>query len=94
MNTFLGETFQPERDKVRLNKQFLAVRTLMLDGQYRTLADISFATGAPEASASARLRDLRRNGYMVDRRYIRRGLFEYKVVAPFQPAQLTLAVAC
>lgn len=59
-----------------------AVRDFMSDGSWRTLYVIAHFTGAPEASASARLRDLRRAGYTVVRRRTAgmRGLWEYRVV--------------
>jgi hypothetical protein len=52
------------------NIQRERIRLLMLDGMLRTLAEISQAVGAPEASVSARLRDLRKaqyGGYTVNR---------------------------
>lgn len=60
---FDGETADAELDGPRLNKQLQAVRALMSDEQWRTLADISAAIGAPEASVSARLRDLRKSRF-------------------------------
>jgi len=54
----------------------------MSDGQWRTLGELSALTGDPEASISARLRDLRKprfGGLTVERKYIRRGLFAYRV---------------
>ena len=81
-----GTTFDPALDGPRLNKQTQAVHGLMADGAWRTLAEITAATGAPEASASARLRDLRRvHGLMVERRRrgdLARGLHEYRLVTP------------
>jgi hypothetical protein len=44
-------------------EQLVRVRELMRDGKERTLAEISEITGDPEASVSARLRDLRRPKY-------------------------------
>ena len=44
-------------------EQLVRVRELMRDGKERTLAEISEITGDPEASVSARLRDLRRPRY-------------------------------
>jgi len=47
------------------------VFALMSDGVFRSLAGIAHATGFPEASISARLRDFRRpkfGGYTVERR--------------------------
>jgi hypothetical protein len=77
-----GETFSPERDGARLGAQYLRVRDLMRDGVWRTLEGISAATGDPQASISARLRDMRRNGFTVERRYIANGLWEYRMVKP------------
>ena len=79
MNT---ETYTEERDGARIAKQREAVLNLMRDGQWRTLAEISAATGAPEASASARLRDLRKErfgSHTVDRTHVSRGLWRYRI---------------
>ena len=78
-----GETFDRKRDGARLNAQAAAVFSYMQHGEWRTLADIAAATGAPEASVSARLRDLRQakfGGYTVERRYIAKGLWQYRLV--------------
>lgn len=66
----------------RLAHQLARVRTLMLDGVARTLGDIEAELGYPQASISARLRDLRRkeNGeFIVDRKHIKNGLWSYRV---------------
>jgi hypothetical protein len=79
---FDGKTYEPELDHARLGNQLAAVRDLMADGKHRTLADISKATGFPEASVSARLRDLRKlkfGGLNVQRDRIGEGLFVYWV---------------
>jgi hypothetical protein len=79
-----GETFDRKRDGARLNAQAQAVFSYMQHGDWRTLADIAAATGHPEASVSARLRDLRKptlGGFTVERRYIARGLYQYRVIA-------------
>ena len=78
-----GETFEPDRDRKRLNKQAQDVYSLMSDGHWRILADIAAHTGHPEASISARLRDLRKprfGGHTVERRYIASGLYQYRLV--------------
>ena len=80
-----GETFDVKRDGPRLNAQAAAVFAYMRHGEWRTLADIAANTGHPEASASARLRDLRKpsmGGYTVERRYIANGLWQYRLVLP------------
>ena len=78
-----GSTFEPALDRERLGHQLGAVADFMRGGGWHTLAEISAATGAPEASASARLRDLRRAGFVVERRRrgdARRGLHEYRLI--------------
>ena len=80
---FDGATYVHDRDSARLGDQMLAVLSVMSDGKWRTLADIASETNAPEASVSARLRDLRKprfGGYTVNREYIRRGLYQYQLV--------------
>jgi hypothetical protein len=53
----------------------------MLDGRKRTLREISDAVGAPEASCSARLGDMRADGYDVERERVpgMNGLWRYWV---------------
>lgn len=86
---FDGETFEAERDGSRLTQQIHAVRRLMADKNWRTLAQIAADVNAPEASVSARLRDLRKprfGNYVVERRYVERGLWEYRVSPPLPPS--------
>lgn len=82
---FDGATYDALQDGPRLTTQLRQVRDFMLDGGWYALNIISSATGFPEASVSARLRDLRKakhGGYQVQRRRVQecRGLFEYRVV--------------
>jgi hypothetical protein len=54
----------------------------MLTANWRTLAEIETATGFPQASISARLRDLRKpkfGPYIVERQRRRPGTWEYRV---------------
>lgn len=60
-NHFGGATYDPARDRERLGAQFCAVVELMADGKARTLQEIARETGFPEASISARLRDIRKH---------------------------------
>lgn len=80
---FKGETFDPKRDGKRLGAQLQRVIDCVVTGpargQWFTLSGVAGFTESPEASVSARLRDLRRMGYTVERRYIERGLWQYKV---------------
>lgn len=81
---FSGSDYVIKRDGVRLEKQCRRIYELMKDGKWRTLKKISFITGAPEASASAQLRNLRKQkfgGFTVERRHVERGLFEYRLIA-------------
>lgn len=78
-----GSTFDLERDGKRLERQHDRVRDLMLDGYWRTLSEIARHTGAPEASVSARLRDLRKprfGGYVVERKNLGGGTWKYRLV--------------
>ena len=68
---FRGQTYTASLDGARLGEQLRQVWELMKDGKERTLREIAGQAGAPEASASARLRDLRAMGFDVRRR--RRG---------------------
>lgn len=83
---FDGKTYEPDKDQARMNAQQRRVTSVMADGVWRTLAEIEKATGDPQPSISARLRDLRkmRMGFStVERRRRgedRRGLHEYRLV--------------
>jgi DNA-binding Lrp family transcriptional regulator len=88
MTTFGGDTFSEKLDGDRLRRQLYAVRKAMFDNRWRTLKQLSDEVGAPEASVSARLRDLRKKkfgGYIVERQRIPNGngLHIYRV--PRQP---------
>ena len=90
---FGGTTYDPAQDRDRLGRQLRATLHLMRDGHWHTLEDLSVAVGAllnapaPEASVSARLRDLRKEkfgGWVVERRRFRpgSGLYEYRLLPP------------
>jgi len=85
MDTFDGATYLANRDEERLARQLARVRGAVADGNWRSLAEISRLTSAPQASVSARLRDLRKPRYgslTVERRYLRNGLWLYRVTGP------------
>lgn len=83
--SFDGSTYSSAHDATRLGSQLYRVRSLMLDGQWRTLAELVEQCGGTVASVSARLRDLRKHrfgGYQVSRRARGprcMGVFEYRV---------------
>lgn len=80
---FDGYTYEHDRDGARLGDQMMAVLSVMADGQWRTLKQLAAAVDAPEASVSARLRDLRKprfGGHRVERRYVCKGCFTYQLI--------------
>lgn len=82
-NPFDGETIVPERDNPRLSDQMEDILKVVLDGNWYTLSELHTITGHPEASISARLRDLRKKkwgNWTVERRYIQNGLHAYRLV--------------
>jgi DNA-binding Lrp family transcriptional regulator len=90
MKTFGGDTFNERLDGDRLRRQLAAVRAAMFDNQWRTLKQLSKEVGAPEASVSARLRDLRKKkfgGHVVERQRVpnAKGLHIYRVPRQKRP---------
>lgn len=92
-----GTTYEEALDGSRLTSQLAVIRAYMFlwsERGWRTLREIGTDTGYPEASISARLRDLRRPVYgalTVDRRRRgdgRSGIHEYRVQLP-RPAEET-----
>lgn len=80
---FDGATFEKARDGKRLNAQLASVFRAMRDGKWHTLSELHALTGAPEASVSARIRDCKKTkfgGHTVERRFVTRGLFEYRLI--------------
>lgn len=74
-------------DHHRLSGQILRIYTLMYDGEWRTLSEIEELTGAPAASVSAQLRNLRKERFGAhtiqrrargDRDF---GLYEYRLAS-------------
>jgi hypothetical protein len=78
-----GETYTHAEHFERLNSQQADVWAVFKDGQWHTLSSLEKATGHPQASISARLRDfralLKEKGRTVEREYVERGLFRYRV---------------
>lgn len=74
-----GATIDPARDTERLKGQLAKVYVFMRQSDWVSLDQISAATGAPPASASARLRDIRALGFTVERKFVCRGLHHYRL---------------
>jgi hypothetical protein len=85
---FNGSDYVHDLDQPRLARQHERIRDLMLDGQWRTLAEIATLTGDPAASISAQLRHLRKprfGGWIIEKQLRTdrsRGLYEYRMLAP------------
>lgn len=78
-----GFTYDPKLDYLRLNNQRTRVFRVMVDKNWHTLADIASATGDPESSISARIRDLRKPEFgslTVDERRRTKSQWEYRLV--------------
>ncbi len=79
---FDGATIVPSRDSKRLGDQLAKVQAIMEHGTWHTLGDLAILCDAPQASISARLRDLRKpkfGEWIVERRYEGNGLFSYRL---------------
>lgn len=82
---FGGATYDEGRDSDRLKAQLGRVRVVMQRGEWMTLAAVASETGDPEASVSARIRDLRKfhfGNHKIERRYVSRGLWAYRMAKP------------
>jgi len=80
-----GPAYVEERDGERIRRQHEVIRDLMLDGRWRTLADIATLTGYPESSISAQLRHLRKarfGSHRVGKEHRGGGLYVYRVLPP------------
>lgn len=83
--TFDGPAYSHTFDHERLTGQIHRVYYLMRDGRWRTLDEISRATGDPHASVSAQLRHLRKpkfGSHVVHKRPVGdryAGLWEYRL---------------
>jgi hypothetical protein len=84
-----GEAISPAQDGERLTSQQTQVDAVMADGFWRTLPNICTelrrrhpGSKHGEASISARLRDMRRRGWKVERERTRpgSGLYQYRAV--------------
>ena len=80
---FDGATYESGRDRGRLFAQLQRVKALMSDHGWHTLGELERRTGDPQASVSARIRDLRKprfGGHVIERRYVADGLHEYRLI--------------
>ena len=83
----------PRPERSRLHAQILRLQKFFLahPRAYFSLAELCHGIGAvSEAGVSARLRELRRNGWSVEKRKRGRALWEYAAKAPGIPVQLEI----
>jgi len=83
---FDGPDYNPTLDDDRLTDQYHRIFNLMSDGKWRTLSEIAFITGDPQASISAQLRHMRKprfGAHIVRKERVQGreadGLFEYQL---------------
>lgn len=84
------EDYRGNEDQGRLKKQLEAIKSLMLDGEWRTVTEVFEITGFPETSISSQFRHLRKpeyGAYRVERRRRKdaagkAGVSEYRVLLP------------
>jgi hypothetical protein len=94
---FNGPYYDPAKDDDRLTKQHDRIKSVMMDGAWRTLAEIEKLTGDPPASISAQLRHLRKERFgswnvEVRSRGIRAdGLYEYRLLPPTEDSAMSAA---
>jgi hypothetical protein len=80
---FEGSDYIHELDSKRLKKQHYKVLTLMQDGKFRTLPEISELIKEPPASISAQLRHFRKKSFgshIVNKKYLGNGLYSYQLI--------------
>ena len=83
---FNGSDYKPEFDDQRLTGQIKRIYALMIDGKWRTLAEIENETKDGQASISAQLRHLRKQrfgGHILNKQNRgdrANGLFEYQLL--------------
>ena len=83
VDEFDGKHYEGKTDKERLARQIKGVHDHISSGAWKTVEEISMATGYPQPSVSAQLRNLRKEkfgGLDVEGRYrADTRIFEYKL---------------
>ena len=79
---FDGSDYVHKRDGIRLTGQLERVFDVMKSGEWITLRQLSDRARCPEASASAQMRNLRKErfgGFEVEKKYDHFGVFLYRL---------------
>jgi len=80
---FNGSDYIPVLDQRRLTGQLHEIKSLMSDGKWRTLGEVESATGYPQASISAQLRNMRKvrfGSHTIEKQRRTAGQWEYKLL--------------
>jgi len=80
---FAGKSYQAAFDYDRLSDQLKVVHRIMSDGRWHFLPELVEALGCKEQSASARVRDLRKEKYgshNIQTERVSGGLYRYRMV--------------
>jgi len=79
---FDGSDYDHKRDGIRLTGQLQRVFDVMKTGEWITLRQLADKARCPEASASAQLRNLRKErfgSFLVEKKYDHMGVFSYRL---------------
>lgn len=90
-----GTTYEHDVDYQRLNDQMRRVFDAICDRQWHSLSELSATTGDPEASVSARLRDLRKvkfGGWRIESERFSGGWFRYRLAGKNELAEVEQVV--
>ncbi len=79
---FHGKTFDADLDQARLTTQLDRVLAALSDGEWWTLKGLEVKTGAPGASASARIRGLTSQGHDIKSVRLSDGKWRYRLKVP------------
>ena len=60
---FGGVTYEPAKDEVRLTKSLQKVKDILSEGRWITLDELARRAGCLQTSASARIRDLKKESF-------------------------------
>ncbi len=80
---FDGNDYVHSRDSSRLTGQIQRIYNTIQNGNWFTLGELADLTGAPEASISAQLRNLRKQrfgNHIIEKKHLDNGLYSYRLV--------------
>ena len=79
---FDGDDYKHRRDSNRLTGQLLRIWDAIKDGEWITLEELAIKSDSPAASASAQLRNLRKErfgSHVIDRERMNNGGYKYRL---------------